>query len=319
LEKPEIKPNREETHEPVEPRESLRAPSKLVGSILRVIPLVLVLLLGFAVGLTRYQNMPERAPLDELSGQDAGKLEQAFSMIESGDFGSVAVEVSTIIQNDPGNAMAYHLLGLADAHRGLVEEAASNFQHAVDIDPQFALGWYNLGVVEESRGRWGSALDAYQNALDIEPSNQRYGFSVNRLLDFITGEGGWDQRDTEALQLFMDGVASVNKGSMDDLAFAENIFRILVDNRPYDVAARNMLGLTLARQGRLEEAEGILSGVVEDEPGFSEAWFNLGMVHRAQGRIADAIKDFETASSSSSVDTFKTNAMAQASELSSVL
>ena len=66
-----------------------------------------------------------------------------------------------------------------------------------------------------------------------------------------------------------------------------------------------MLGLALTRQGRFDEAEMHFLKAVGEEPGFSDAWYNLGMLRRAQGRLEEALSDFETAFNSSSLESFR--------------
>jgi len=296
-------------------------PSEDLRITLRMIPLVVVLILGFALGLTRAVNPSHGSnPLvDEMGRSHKAQLQDAYSCYVSKDYSHAVATAALVLLEDPENALASHIIGLADARRGLTEEAALSFQRAVALDPDFALAWYDLGVVDESRGEFARALDAYRKASELEPENKTYSAAASRVENIVAGEGGREWRETASERLFLAGVTAVNKGGADDFAYAESIFRNLLEDRPYDIAVRNMLGLVLARQGRLDEAESVLLEVVESEPGYSNAWYNLGMIHRSQGRLEDALNDFETACSSSSIRNFRAVAAKEVDEVKKLL
>ncbi len=272
-----------------------------------MIPIVLVLFLGFSIGLKATWNPSSIANrlLTNYGGAHEAQLEEAYSLIIQGDYTRAAVLAGSVVRADPEVALSYHILGLADAHRGLTEEAAINFQKACNLDPEMTVSWFSLGVVEESRAEYTRALVAYKKAAGQEPDNERYSDAVAHVEQIVLGEGGWDWQEALAGRLFMEGMDALSRGRPEDLAYAESTFRALVMDRPYNVAARNMLGLTLARQGNLAEAEQLFVRVVEEEPGFSDGWYNLGMVHRVQGHLEEALSDFETAHATSSLESFQ--------------
>ncbi len=79
------------------------------------------------------------------------------------------------------------------------------------------------------------------------------------------------------------------------LAEAEGYFRRALQIAPEHVAARNNLGITLQRLGRVDEAIGIYQGITADRPDVTEGWYNLGKAHqqaamalRQQGNVATA-------------------------------
>ena len=275
---------------------------------MKVIPLLLFMFIGLSLGYTQFSSAQENAVdqvLDEFGGTDKVDLKDAYARYMAGDYTDAVKIASRVAYADPQNALAYHILGLAHAKRGLIEEAEFSFGKAVELDPDFALAWFNLGTVEERRGDYQRAFDAYGKAEELEPKNPRYVEAFERTKTTVTDAASWDRTHNESENLFMQGIAAVNSDNPEDYIYAENIFRTLLLERPYDVATRNMLGYALARQGRLDEAEAVFTQVVEIEPGFSEAWFNLGTIHRSEGRLEEALTEFETAYSSSSVQSFR--------------
>jgi len=292
-------------------------PSLDFRATLRALPLLLVLFLGFAIGYTHVSSA--RGTVDRVMTDFAGEhrvsLEDAYGFYLRGNYTEAVKLASQVTYEDPENALAYNILGLSHAKRGFTEEASLSFNTAVTLDPEFALAWFNLGIVEESRGENELALEAFNHATELEPDNQRYEDAFDRAGRMVLGEEQWARVEDENVKLFMEGVAAVNSDKPEDYIYAENIFRSMLLTRPYDVATRNMLGYALARQGRLDEAESLFVQVIEIEPGFSEAWYNLGIVHRAQGRLDEALTDFETAYQTSSVESFQDAVSAEITRL----
>ena len=261
----------------------------------KFLPLILVLGIGLALGLTRGPTGIAGKAINDMGGTHKKALQDAYSKIVKGDFTEAAKIASAVIRDDPSNPLAYEMLGLADARRGLTDEAAVSLKKAVDLNPQFALAWFNLGVVEETLDEFPSALIDYRKAADLDSSNREFSDNADRLRRMVAGQGQWDQREKDDDDLFLDGMQKVGAGTPEDLEYAESTFRSLAVERPDDVAVRNMLGLTLAREGKTDEAEQILAQVTIDEPGYADAWYNLGMVHESMGRLNDSSDDFRKA------------------------
>jgi Flp pilus assembly protein TadD len=288
-----------------QPDSNEREPVKKFRFTFKLAPLLLVLAVGLALVFYKGPSGVAGKMIDSMGGKDKKALKGAYTMIVDGDFTGAAQAASSVIRSNPNNALAYHILGLADARRGLIEEAADNFTKATTLDPKFTLAWSNLGVVEENRGEFGRALLAYQAASDLDPKKKSYLEAVSKMKAVLMGKEDWVQREKAEEKLLLDGMGALNRGEPNDLAYAENIFRTLMGQRQYDVAVRNLLGLALARQGRLDEAEKIFHDAVDAEPGYADAWYNLGVVHRAQGKLENALADFKAAESAGTLDSFK--------------
>lgn len=296
-------------------------PSTEFRFTVKMIPLVIVMILGFSLGLSNPMSFASggRQIIDDRAGDYKSKLRDAYSMIVSRDYTQAAVLAGEVAKIDPENVLAHHILGLAHARRGLTEEASASLNRAVELDPEFTMAWYNLGVVEESRGEFVLAMEAYLAAKELEPDNEIYSKAYDSMNEIVLNGSNWDYRETEFERIFLLAVSAANRGGEEDLGFAENIFRMLLLDRPYDVASMNMLGFTLAREGRHDDAEEVLIRVVEIEPGYPDAWFNLGMLHESMGRFEEALVDFETAHHTSSLGSFRERAMVEADRVRELL
>jgi tetratricopeptide (TPR) repeat protein len=81
-----------------------------------------------------------------------------------------------------------------------------------------------------------------------------------------------------------------------DAAAAETWFRKAIAHAPSHASAYTFLGAMLARLGRLAEAEQLhRQGTACDGGAVDEAYHNLGLVLRSQGRYEEAVECFELA------------------------
>lgn len=81
-----------------------------------------------------------------------------------------------------------------------------------------------------------------------------------------------------------------------DFQEAEQWFRKAIDEDPNDASSYIFLGAVLARDGKLREAESVHRRATRCSEGcLDEAWHNLGLVLRGQGRLSDAAPCFRKA------------------------
>lgn len=80
-----------------------------------------------------------------------------------------------------------------------------------------------------------------------------------------------------------------------DPSRAVELLRTLTAEAPELTAAQINLGIALARQGELAEAEAALKKALEHNPSHPVAQNELGIVYRRTGRFAEARKTFESA------------------------
>jgi tetratricopeptide (TPR) repeat protein len=76
---------------------------------------------------------------------------------------------------------------------------------------------------------------------------------------------------------------------------SERWYRRAVDASPSDAGYHHLLGVFLARAGRLEEAEAVLRRAIRCKGCISEVFLNLGLVLRALERYPDARKCLQRA------------------------
>jgi serine/threonine-protein kinase len=203
---------------------------------------------------------------------------------------------------DPGYAPAHS--GLADASALLVsnwfesielyQTATTAARRAIELDPSLAEGYASLGYLKlHAWWDWAGAEHDLRRAVAINPS---YIPARQWLSTFLAATG----RFSEALPLAEGAIqldplsilARVNLGTVfvfdGQYPHAESQFRQAVAMEPGFESAQTWLALTLAAQGKAEEAierARVASGLTESDPTGASIF---AMVYGLLGRTAEA-------------------------------
>jgi TolB-like protein/class 3 adenylate cyclase/Tfp pilus assembly protein PilF len=221
----------------------------------------------------------------------------------------VQKEVAAALRGRSDNTEAYerYLHGLFFVDRWTREDeakAAAYFRQAVELDPEYALAWAGLSgaYAYEATNNWTpvavgfeQARRAAERALELEPDLAE----GHEALAWIRMYYDWDWKGADAsfrraLELapgnaeVMRGAAilAANLGRQQE---AIGILRQVVAHDPLSVATHRYLGREYFRVGLLDEAEVALKKALELHPQSGFAHFWLGLVHLAQGRLAEAV------------------------------
>jgi tetratricopeptide (TPR) repeat protein len=184
----------------------------------------------------------------------AGKLAEAESIYRS------------LIEKDPGDADALHLLGALTAQKGDGLAALRFIDRAVAIDPECADFHNNKGLILANLGKTDEAVAAHAEAVRQRPD---FAEAHNNLGNVLLKKGA-----------FSEAVAA---------------YRRTVSLRPDYANAHNNLGVAFQKQKKLEEAIAAYRTAVRLQPDHSEAHSNLGVALRETGRMAEAIEEYRTA------------------------
>jgi tetratricopeptide (TPR) repeat protein len=166
-----------------------------------------------------------------------------------------------------GGAAAFHN-NLGEAYRALhrIPEAVTCYRRALELKPDFAEADYNLGNVLKDQGEADEAVACYRRALELKPD---HAAAHNNLGNTLKGQG--------------------------KVAEAIACYRRTLELKPDDAAAHNNLGNVLKDQGKLEEAVACCRRALQLNPDFAEAHNNLGAAFKEQGNPAEAIACYRRA------------------------
>jgi Flp pilus assembly protein TadD len=167
---------------------------------------------------------------------------------------------STCVERSPRSSLCHDRLGVALIDRGDVNGAEQHFRLAYEITPESGVALYHLGSVHVRMGRVDEALGELKRALPmLNDAPARAYVEYAKLADSVGKTADRDEALRHAEQL-PDGVKAVQLAraelmiSRGDFAGAESSMRAAIARDPGAADYWTMLGVSLSRQGRNDEA-----------------------------------------------------------------
>jgi protein O-GlcNAc transferase len=171
-----------------------------------------------------------------------------------------------ILQADPEQPDALHLLGVLVAQSGDAHAGIDSIERAIANNPENAEYHNNLAEVLRSVGKLDGAITEYRIAVKLKPIDVTAHHNLGNTL--------LEHGDTHAaIAAYLDAVA-LEDGSGE---------------------LHNNLGLALQAQGKLKEAVDHLRRAVTLEPGSSTISYNLANALRLTGNLSQAIDMYRKA------------------------
>jgi tetratricopeptide (TPR) repeat protein len=186
-------------------------------------------------------------------------LDDALDAHRTGDLAHAAALYQEILESDPINADALHLLGVIAHQRGDHVDAIGLIRRAIQARPGTAIFHSNLGEALRANGQLEAAISEYKIAISIKPA---FADAHGNLGAALRTAG----RAVEAIESFRQAVR-LDPDSLD---------------------TQMNLGITLREQRQLEEAAECFRRAVNAQPDFAEAHVNLGNVLKELGRFEQA-------------------------------
>jgi len=202
--------------------------------------------------------------------QQSLTIQQAIDLAaqhhNAGDLTKAEGIYKQILQSDPDQPVALHLLGVIAHQVGKNDVAVDLITKALAIKPDYAEAHSNLGNALQELGSMDEAVDHYHKALAIKP-------------DFAEAHSNL-------------GNALQELGSMDE---AVSHYHKAIGFKPSYVEAHSNLGLALHGLGRLDEAVTHYRKALAIKPGFAEAHNDLGRALRELGSMDEAVDHYHKA------------------------
>lgn len=228
------------------------------------------------------------------------QLRRAMRLHQQGDLATASKLYRQILQHDPHNADANHLMGVLMQQMGKYKEAIKYISRAITIQSQQPLFHNNLGIVLGLEGRNQEALQAFDRAVHFSPEYDEAHYNRGVALQKLG-------RVKEALAAFTKCVelkpdyfpAYNNRGivlkEMGDLKGALADFQKAVAIQPNFAEAHNNLGVVLQQLGRAHDAITAYRSALQSNPLYADAHTNLGALLLERGDLTLAKKHFEEA------------------------
>jgi len=97
---------------------------------------------------------------------------------------------SETVKSSPQSLVAHGGLGMAYLERGMLDEAAAQFEMAIKLNPGHAKSYYNLGVVYYQKGDQEKALAYFNRCIALDPQSTRAHYN---LATIYLKQGAWDR------------------------------------------------------------------------------------------------------------------------------
>ncbi|MES2354466.1 MAG: tetratricopeptide repeat protein [Pseudomonadota bacterium] len=265
----------------------------------------------------RSVNVSPPVPLqDALAHHQAGRLPEAEAIYRQ------------ILQMQPNDADAHHLLGVIAIQVGKSEVAIELIGKALKLRPDFPEAYINLGNALSDQNRLDEAIACYRQAIkfksDAAEAHNNLGMALRdqgKLSDAIACYRQAITFKSNNPEAYVNlGNALKEQGKIDeaiacyhqaiqckpDFADAHNSLGIALKNQgkineaiicyrqiltfqPDNAAAHNNLGAAYKDQGKLEEAIGCYGVAIKYKSDFAEAYINLGNALKVQGKLDQAV------------------------------
>ena len=230
-----------------------------------------------AAGLAQCIEQAYRTLWDEWRLGDSDRLHRLY---QAGDAAGTAKVAQRILDRDPDNGDAHHVLGLLAYQDQRLADSDQHLLAAIKRTPHQAELHANRAAILRRQGRLADAEAAARTALKLESNSVG---ALNNLGNILRDAGCYDEGAEQfqaAVRLVPDfAEAWVNLAWLLSLAGhaqqAEDAARHAIACAPGNADAHNNLGLALMRQGRLADAEAALRQALALRPDFALPHSNI--------------------------------------------
>jgi len=234
-------------------------------------------------------------------------LGQAYALDRQGRLPEAIAAYRKLLESEPQNSDALHLLGVAMARSGRGDEAVRAISTAAELQPDNPSIQTNLGNVLNELGRHAEAVEHFTRALALKPDLVAAAQARGRTL-LLLG------RAEEALQGLQAAarLAPGNPNIDGDLAVAQIAARKLTEALasldrvlnadPRRAVAHALRGNVLSDLGRMTEALESYNRALALQPGDAVTLRNRGRVLMTLQRPDEALAGFDAAIRAQDVD-----------------
>ena len=206
------------------------------------------------------------APIAGTADMGHDEFGEALTYLQQGQLDAAESIYRTLLNRQPDNADALHFLGVLQAQRRNLAEAAELIGRALALDPGNAAAHSNCGNVFRMLARNEDALASYDRALALDPESVEV--RINR------GDVLLDLGRQEAALASYDSVLAI---------------------KPDSAKVLNDRGVALGHLRRRTEALDSFDRAVACSPGFAEAHNNRGALLAEMGQHDEALASYDRA------------------------
>ncbi|MBD3344380.1 MAG: tetratricopeptide repeat protein [Chitinivibrionales bacterium] len=227
-------------------------------------------------------------------------LKEALSYHQQGNFDKAEAAYRCILNEQPDNADALHLLGLIEYQRGNDNSAIGLIARAVFFSPERPVYHFNLANIYAAGNKASEALSHYRTVVELDPRNADAFF---RMGNMYRKKGLFSNALScyrSAVAIRPDFIEAINNiGAAHKILGmypqAVSWFKKAAELQPHNAECRNNLGMAFVDCGRTEEAITCFRTALHLKPTLVPAYVNLGKELMLQGNLDDALECFNRA------------------------
>jgi predicted TPR repeat methyltransferase len=220
-------------------------------------------------------------------------IQAAAQLHHAGRLRKAEVIYKQVLQAEPDNVDALHLMGLVACQFGNHETAVGLIGRAIKLNPKVAMFHNNLGQTYLTMGKPEEAITHCKEALALQPD---FPEAYYNLAMALRAQGRLDEAIVcfeHAVRLKSDfigawvGLAETlhKQGKGDEaLAACQNV----LSRHPDDAALLSSMGILLRALGRVDDAIAHYKKAIALRPDIPELHNNLAIAYKAQGNLAEA-------------------------------
>jgi tetratricopeptide (TPR) repeat protein len=231
----------------------------------------------------------------ELQNNESLGLEQARQAEAFSEAVKIFADHETAIEDAPSPSRLYTDYGIALYRTSDMAAAIQFLERARATGALPADGFAYLGLTYSTLGKYREAIDALKKGLQLAPGDKVLLDEFAKTLEEAAKKAEWAAESSDWMRQALRArcLAAVAHGKEDDLGSAEKQLRAALSIKYDDPQALSMLSLLLRSQDRNKEAADMLDDTLRRSPGHAWARGLRGILLRDEGKIEEAVGEFE--------------------------
>lgn len=231
-------------------------------------------------------------------------VKEAAEFVKQEKLEEARLKLQSAIDADPKSAQAHYELAEVLLRQRRIGPAVENYRSAINLDPKHREARYHLAVILVGGGEFEQAEDHVRKLVELYPEDEeilvlkanleaaspRKNMAESKeLLEKIIAK---NPKNAAALAS-LGGIALHEQ----NLQLAEDYFKKALEAQPNSPPVQMVLADLYARQGRLDEAQAVVEGLVNENPknvslrfGFGEFLLKRGLGDRAREQYEEILK-----------------------------
>ena len=227
-------------------------------------------------------------------------LQSAIALHHKGQLGQAESIYLQLLEIDPRNADALHLLGVIAHQTGNHKSAVDMISHAIEINPHVAMYYSNFGNALQELKQLDDAVASYDKAIELKSdfadAYYNRGNALKELKQFdaalISSDKAIELRPNFAEAYLNRGVSLEGLNQLD-AAIAS--FDKAIDLKPDYAEAYYNRGIPLQKLKQFDTAIASYDKVIELKPDFADAYYNRGNALLELKQLDAAVASYDKA------------------------